>query len=376
MRKQLTPQQKAQIVLELLKEEKTIAQIASEYEIHPTQLNQWKKAALDGLPQLFERRNKKTDKAEKEQQKKIDELYHEIGYLTTQVKWLKKNLASLKTKQERRGLVEFKNPKISVVKQAELLCINRSTVYYKQKPPTVDELDLKTRINDIYLANPTYGSRRITAILRRIGLKVNRKAVRRHMKELGLVAIHPGPNLSRRNLKNYIYPYLLRDVTASYPNHIWGIDITYIRLGNSWMYLVAVIDWFSRYIVEWELSQTLNIEFVLETVTRALRTGKPVIMNSDQGSHFTSPKYIEILKTANVQISMDGKKRALDNVFTERFWRSIKWEEIYLTDYRSPREVRVSVTNYMKKYNFERPHQSLNYSVPAELYFDTTIKVA
>ena len=256
------------------------------------------------------------------------------------------------------------------------MCINRSTVYYKQKPPTVDELDLKTRINDIYLANPTYGSRRITAILRRIGLKVNRKAVRRHMKELGLVAIHPGPNLSRRNLKNYIYPYLLRDVTASYPNHIWGIDITYIRLGNSWMYLVAVIDWFSRYIVEWELSQTLNIEFVLETVTRALRTGKPVIMNSDQGSHFTSPKYIEILKTANVQISMDGKKRALDNVFTERFWRSIKWEEIYLTDYRSPREVRVSVTNYMKKYNFERPHQSLNYSVPAELYFDTTIKVA
>ena len=212
--------------------------------------------------------------------------------------------------------------------------------------------------------HPYYGSRKIARIL-----KVNRKTVQRLMREMGIQAIYPGPNLSRRNHKQSVYPYLLNNITASYPNHVWGIDITYIRLQYGWMYLVAIIDLYSRYIISWELSQTLEIDFVLIAVKRALSQGKPLIMNSDQGSHFTSPKYIELLKKANIQISMDGKGRAIDNIFIERFWRSLKWENVYLKDYQTPREARIGITEYIRHYNDERPHQSIYYCIPSKLYF-------
>lgn len=196
------------------------------------------------------------------------------------------------------------------------------------------------------------------------------------MREMGIQAIYPGPNLSRRNHKQGVYPYLLNNITASYPNHVWAIDITYIRLRHGFMYLVAVIDVYSRYIISWELSQTLEIDFVLTAVKRALRQGKPLIMNSDQGSHFTSPKYIELLKEANVKISMDGKGRAIDNIFIERFWRSLKYEDVYLKDYQTPREARIGITDYMRLYNYLRPHQSLNNQVPASLYIVQEASVA
>jgi putative transposase len=191
------------------------------------------------------------------------------------------------------------------------------------------------------------------------------------MKEMGIAGICPGPNLSKRNTEHRVYPYLLRGVTASHPNHVWGIDITYIRLKEGWMYLVAVLDWFSRYIVSWELDQVLEIPFVLVTVKRALNKAIPLILNSDQGSHFTSPQYIQLLQNAGSQVSMDGKGRAIDNIFTERFWRSIKYEEVYLSDYTSPREARRGISKYMNFYNNERPHQSLAYKTPAEAYYLT-----
>jgi putative transposase len=225
------------------------------------------------------------------------------------------------------------------------------------------ELDLRRKIDELYTEHPYYGSRRIAIIL-----NVNRKTVQRLMREMGIQAIYPGPNLSRRNHKQSIYPYLLNNITASYPNHVWGIDITYIRLRHSWMYLVAIIDLYSRYIISWELSQTLEIDFVLTALKRALSQGKPDIMNSDQGSHFTSPQYIELLKEANVRISMDGKNRAIDNIFIERFWRSLKYEDVYLKDYQAPREARIGITEYIRYYNYERPHQSLDYRIPSELY--------
>jgi putative transposase len=196
------------------------------------------------------------------------------------------------------------------------------------------------------------------------------------MREMGIQAIYPGPNLSRRNHKQSIYPYLLNNITASYPNHVWGIDITYIRLQHGWMYLVAIIDLYSRYIVSWELSQTLEIDFVLIAIKRALSQGKPLIWNSDQGSHFTSHKYIELLKEANVQISMDGKNRAIDNIFIERFWRSLKYEDVYLKDYQTPREARIGITEYIRYYNCERPHQSLDYRIPSEFYYTPAESVA
>ena len=183
------------------------------------------------------------------------------------------------------------------------------------------------------------------------------------------MGICPGPNLSRRNQEHRIYPYLLRQVTAAYPNHVWGIDITYIRLLKGWLYLVAVLDWYSRYVVSWQLDDTLDIDFVLLAVDQALLNYKPAIWNSDQGSHFTSPQYTQRLLAADIQISMDGKGRALDNIFTERLWRTVKYEEVYLHDYQTPREARTRLTAYFDFYNWHRPHQALDYSTPSELFF-------
>jgi putative transposase len=227
---------------------------------------------------------------------------------------------------------------------------------------------IKHLIDEIYTAKPFYGSRRLMIELRKKGFTIARKTVQRYMHEMGIVAVFPGPNLSRRALQHRVYPYLLRNVKAAHPNHIWGIDITYIRLRESWMYLVAIIDWFSRYVLSWELDDTLEMEFVLSAVDRALGIAKPLIWNSDQGSHFTSPLYIDRLKPLGIEISMDGRGRALDNVFTERLWRSVKYEEVYLNEYASPRDALSGISRYLAFYNTERPHQSLAYKTPAQLY--------
>lgn len=266
------------------------------------------------------------------------------------------------------ALVERPDGALPLTTQTNLLSLNRTSLYYKPVAPTPEELALKRQIDEISTARPYYGVRRITAQLRRDGALVNHKAVARHMREMGLVAIYPGPNLSKRVHRAGIYPYLLREVTAAHPNHVWGIDITYIRLHGGWMYLVAVLDWFSRYIVSWELDQTLAQPFVMVAVERALAVATPVIWNSDQGSHFTSPQYTGVLLAAGVRISMDGKGRAFDNIFTERLWRTVKYEEVYLHDYASPREARSRLTQYLWEYNHIRPHQALAYRTPAEVY--------
>jgi putative transposase len=261
---------------------------------------------------------------------------------------------------------------LSLKTQAELLGLNRSGLYYRPLPPSAEEVAIKHRIDEIYTQYPFYGSRRITAVLNR-EMTINRKAVQRHMREMGIAGICPGPNLSKRAKEHHLYPYLLRDAQAAYPNHIWGMDITYIRLRSSWMYLVAILDWYSRYIVSWRLDQTLQLGFVLESLDEALSQAQPLICNSDQGSHFTSPEYEGRLLSAGVQISMDGRGRALDNVFTERLWRSVKYEEVYLRDYGSPREARGSLGQYLYFYNHERPHQALGYCTPAQVYHGATV---
>lgn len=274
-------------------------------------------------------------------------------------------------------LVERDEHQLPLSVQAELLSLSRSSLYYQPVAPSAEEVALKHRIDAIYTAYPFYGSRRITVQLRHEGITINRKAVQRHMQEMGIAGICPGPNLSQRNLAHPVYPYLLRQVTAAYPNHIWGIDITYIRLQNSWLYLVAVLDWFSRYVVSWQLDDTLDIDFVLQAVDGALIHHKPLIWNSDQGSHFTSPQYTQRLLAADVQISMDGKGRALDNIFTERLCGdplgAVKYEEVYLHDYQTPKQARTHLTTYFDFYNYRRPHQSLDYLTPAEVFFANTI---
>lgn len=250
--------------------------------------------------------------------------------------------------------------------QAELLSLNRSGLYYQPVPPAPEEVALKHRIDELYTAHPFYGSRKLAALLHH-----NRKAIQRHMREMGIAGICPRRNLSKNSADHRVFPYLLRNVTAEQPNHIWGIDITYVRLQAGWMYLVAVLDWFSRYVISWELAQTLEIDFVLTAVERALACATPQIWNSDQGSQFTSPQYTERLLAAHVQISMDGRGRAMDNIFTERLWRSVKYEEVYLHDYATPREARQGLTRYFGFYNHERPHQALDYRTPAQVYFRT-----
>jgi len=264
--------------------------------------------------------------------------------------------------------VDRESGELPVKTQTELLNLNRSSLYYQPASPSAEEVAIKHHIDQIYTQYPFYGSRRITAVLRR-EMTINRKAVQRHMREMGIAGVCPGPNLSKRTTEHHVYPYLLRHITSSYPNHVWGIDITYIRLRGGWMYLVAILDWFSRYVVSWELDQTLEMPFVLSAVERALAQATPLIWNSDQGSHFTSPQYLDRLLAANVQISMDGKQRALDNIFTERLWRTVKYEEVYLHDYANPKEARHGLARYFEFYNFERPHQSLDYQTPAQVYF-------
>lgn len=265
--------------------------------------------------------------------------------------------------------MEWEDAPLPITVQAELLSVSRASLYYQPVAPSAAEIAIKHRIDELYTEFPFYGSRRMVAQLQRDGHAINRKTVQRYMREMGIQGIGPGPNLSKRTHAHAVYPYLLRGVTAAYPNHIWGIDITYIRLRQGWMYLVAILDWYSRYVVAWQLDDTLALDFVLAAVEQALALQRPQIWNSDQGSHFTSPQYIQRLLAANVQISMDSKGRALDNIFTERLWRTVKYEEVYLHDYLSPKAARQGLATYFLFYNQRRPHQSLGYLTPSEVYF-------
>ena len=266
--------------------------------------------------------------------------------------------------------MEYESPDLSLTVQADLLSLSRSSLYYRPTPPSLEEIAIKRLIDEIYTVHPYFGSRRMALeVSDRYGQPVNRKRIQRYMREMGIAGICPGPNLSKRNLEHRVYPYLLRNLKIHYADQVWGIDITYIRLKHGWMYLVAVIDWFSRYIVSWELDQSLELPFVLNAVQTALKKTTPQILNSDQGSHFTSPQYIKMLEEASVLISMDGKGRALDNIITERFWRTVKYEEVYLNEYDSPKEARRRIASYIHFYNNKRRHQSLDYKTPAEVYF-------
>lgn len=270
--------------------------------------------------------------------------------------------------EQRVALVERDSGELPLTQQAALLGVSRSSLYYQPRDPSASEIAIKHRIDEIYTQCPFYGSRKIEAQLRREGIVINRKTVQRHMREMGIVAIYPGPNLSRRQHKEHVFPYLLRNLPIEAPNQVWGIDITYIRLLKGWMYLVAILDWYSRFVISWELDQTLELPFVIEACQRALSMATPVIWNSDQGSHFTSPQYLHLLQEAQVKISMDSKGRALDNIFTERLWRTVKYEEVYVHDYISPKEARHRLSNYFEFYNQKRLHQSLDYRTPAEVY--------
>jgi len=255
--------------------------------------------------------------------------------------------------------------------QAALLCISRASLYYRARPIREQEVALKHRLDVLYTAYPFLGSRKIVRILAGEGYSVGRHTIRRYRQEMGMATLFPRPKLSvpGGGPEHRVFPYLLRGLSIARPNQVWGVDITYIRLVNGWMYLVAFLDWHSRYVVAWELSDTLEMDFVLACRSTALEVALPQIVNSDQGSHFTSERFTGPLLSAGVQISMDGRGRCMDNIFTERLWRSVKYEEVYLSEYETPQDARAGLSRYLAFYNGERLHQALGYRTPAQVYY-------
>ena len=254
----------------------------------------------------------------------------------------------------------------------------RSTAYYQPAPwITPWHVDVMHQIDTIYTKYLTFGSRRMKGQLRRwYDLTVSRKLVRKLMQIMGLEAIYQRPDTSKPHPDHKVFPYLLRHIAAEYPNHIWGTDITYIKINGSWAYLVALLDWYSRYVVSWQLSDNLQSGFCVENLQVGLEVAEPRYHNSDQGSQFTAADYINTLQRhQNIKISMDGRGRCMDNIFTERLWRTVKYEEVYLRDYSSFADAKQSLTHFFHDYNTDKPHQSLNYQVPADVYFEK-IKLA
>jgi putative transposase len=268
-----------------------------------------------------------------------------------------------------RRLVEDGHPQLSVRRQCELLGLCRSSLYYQPARDSAENLRLMRQIDEEYTAHPFYGSRKMTVWLREVqGEQVNRKRVRRLMRVMGLEAIYPKPRLSLAGRGHRIYPYLLRDVAIERPDQVWSADITYVPMAAGFMYLAATIDWYSRCVIAWRLSNTLEGSFCVEMLQEALSWGRPEVFNTDQGVQFTAEAFTGRLVEAGVAVSMDGKGRCLDNVFVERLWRSVKYEDLYLRCYETVAELGRGLKRYFGFYNEERLHQSLDYRTPAQVY--------
>ena len=298
-----------------------------------------------------------------------------------------KNLASSSSHDERVRLVETDNEAISIQRQCQLLQVNRSSVYrlhVKGKEETdgqdlthgesQENLELMRRLDELHLEHPAWGYRKMTDYFQHIEHRqINWKRVRRLMRKMNLETLYPKPNLSRLFHAQYVRPYLLKGLEINHVDRVWGIDITYLPLRSGFLYLFIIIDWYSRYIVDYEISFSLEKEFVLRCLSRTMETRRPEIINSDQGSHFTNADYLELLQEHGVKVSMDGKGRCRDNIRTERFFRSLKYEDVYIKEYDGAAELRAGVHAYIRNYRFERPHQSLGGRTPAEIYFGETI---
>jgi putative transposase len=276
------------------------------------------------------------------------------------------------TVEEKKQRIQPKHPKLSIQRQCELIELPRSSYYREglpgqEKPENIEIMKL---IDAEYTKHPFFGTRQIRNYLRRQGYKINRKRVQRLMRKMGIQSIAPKPNTSKANPQHKVYPYLLRNFDVTRADQVWCSDLTYIRLAGGFVYLTAVMDWHSRYVLSWELSVTMDHEFCVSALERALRChGTPYIFNTDQGSQYTSLEFTKVLKDKDIKISMDGKGRAMDNIFIERLWRSVKYEEIYVNEFKSVAQLRKALKKYFDFYNHERPHQSFDAQTPAEVYY-------
>jgi len=369
-RRSYTPQFKFRVALEATQNHKTLSQIAASHQVHTNLVSNWRKQLIEKGPGIFLTAAARSAAARKEQERveQETELYEQIGRLKMELEWLKKNLPNSIEKKKR--MITPTHAKISIRRQCELVGLNRSTYYLEAAGESPFNLMLMRLIDEQYMRTPFYGYLKITAWLRRQNHLVNKKRVARLMRLMGLQAVFPGKKTTIPAKGHRIYPYLLRGLAITRPNQVWSTDITYIPMTNGFMYLAAVIDWYSRYVLSWTLSNTLDSAFCLEALEQALQKGTPDIFNTDQGAQFTARIFTDRLEADNIRISMDGRGRALDNIFVERLWRTVKYEDIYLKAYENVPALITGLSHYFPFYNEERLHQHLDYRTPKEVHFD------
>lgn len=384
-----TPEQKAKVVLELLKEEKTLGELATQYKVTPKTIQNWKRQFLENAFKAFED-DSDSNKAELSKLKEEnDALAKTLGRTTVERDWAVGKLVSLDL-SDKKDLVDSKLTTLSMTRQTELLEINRTTLYYKPVPFSDTNLKILNQIDEIYTDNPDYGYRMIYQQLKEEGYKIGNNRVLKYMGILGIQALYPNKKkvTTIKDKEHSVYPYLLKSywyktgqktkaVKVDTPNEVWSGDITYIRMNGGFMYMAAIIDWNSRAILSYKLSNTMDATLATDVLRMALeKYPAPKIFNSDQGSQYTSYEHTQLLKDHNIQISMNGKGRTIDNIIIERFFRTLKQNNVYISDYQTIKELKEGIKVYMYKYNFKRFHSSLNYQKPMNVYLDFIQKSA
>ncbi|NQV38122.1 MAG: IS3 family transposase, partial [Candidatus Marinimicrobia bacterium] len=362
---------KAKVALDAIKGDKTLSELASQYSLHPTQIQQWKKKLLEGSKDIFG----SSEKERKNNESEVKELHAKIGQLTMERGFFSQSVRSMSLQERRTMIVEDQTlPKTT---KCNLLEMNRSSVYYLPviSEPDEEELEIRRWMDELHMKHPYMGSRSLRDQLQNRGVVINRKRVRRLMIEMNIHSTAPKPNTSKPGKQHKIYPYLLRNLTINRPNQVWATDITYIPMAKGFLYLVVIMDWYSRKVLSWRLSNSMDTAFCVDALQEAIsKYGTPEIFNTDQGSQFTSEDFTEVLKEAEIKISMDGKGRWMDNVFIERLWRSLKYEEVYLKAYETVAEAQSGIGEWIRFYNHERTHQSLDRQTPENVYFNKPIE--
>ncbi|MBF0335982.1 MAG: IS3 family transposase [Alphaproteobacteria bacterium] len=363
-RRNHTPAFKAKVALAAIKGDKTLAELAQQFDVHPNQVTIWRGQLLEGAPGVFG-----AGSAEASSPVDLKDLHAKIGQLALENDFLFRR-AHQGRHVERKAMID-RDHGLPLTRQAQVLRLSRSGLYYQPQPVTAADLAIMARIDKLHLAFPFAGSRMLRDFLRAEGFEVGRGHVTTLMRRMGVEALYRRPNTSKPAPGHKVYSYLLRGVAVERPNQAWAMDITYIPMARGFVYLAAVLDWYSRRVLSWRLSVTMDTDFCVEAVEEALaRHGKPEIFNTDQGSQFTSAAFTGLLSDNGIAISMDGKGAWRDNVFVERLWRSVKYEEVYLKAYDSVGEARASIGRYLDAYNGVRPHSSHGGLTPDRAYFD------